>query len=201
MLQRRRIVRDAPLPSSPSERYTKVMPAETGRRWTAREVRELIEAAPLATPRASVRCTSVTCLTTGSSISTRGCSSIGRRGMIVPRSSPIRSCGNPMVRRLRSHSTCARSSHPSSIDASARETTRFHPILTIEARLVIGNGPTSPESPHSSSISASIGTNRIERVDASGSARRDPGRKRGDRNHHDGDDPSRHGHDPGDRGR
>lgn len=27
------------------------MPAETGRRWTAREVRELIEAAPLATPR------------------------------------------------------------------------------------------------------------------------------------------------------
>jgi Uma2 family endonuclease len=27
------------------------MPAETGRRWTPREVRELIEAAPLATPR------------------------------------------------------------------------------------------------------------------------------------------------------
>ena len=27
------------------------MPAETGRRWTAREVRELIDAAPLATPR------------------------------------------------------------------------------------------------------------------------------------------------------
>jgi Uma2 family endonuclease len=27
------------------------MPAEIGRRWTAREVRELIEAAPLATPR------------------------------------------------------------------------------------------------------------------------------------------------------
>jgi Uma2 family endonuclease len=27
------------------------MPAETGRRWTAREVRELIAAAPLATPR------------------------------------------------------------------------------------------------------------------------------------------------------
>lgn len=27
------------------------MPAEVGRRWTAREVRELIAAAPLATPR------------------------------------------------------------------------------------------------------------------------------------------------------
>ena len=51
ILQRRRIVRDEPLPRSPSERYSMAMPAETGRRWTAREVRELIEAAPLATPR------------------------------------------------------------------------------------------------------------------------------------------------------
>ena len=34
---------------------------------------------------ANVRCTSAACLTTGSSISTRALSSIGRHGMIVPR--------------------------------------------------------------------------------------------------------------------
>ncbi len=32
-----------------------------------------------------------------------------------------------------------------------------------------------------------VGANRVERVDASGSTRRDPGRERRDGNHHDGD--------------
>jgi Uma2 family endonuclease len=42
---------DAPLPSTPSAEQIMAMPASIGRRWTAREVRELIAAAPLATPR------------------------------------------------------------------------------------------------------------------------------------------------------
>ena len=46
-----RIVANVSLPRSPSAEYTMAMPAETARRWTAREVRELIAAAPLATPR------------------------------------------------------------------------------------------------------------------------------------------------------
>ena len=42
---------DAPLPGSPSAEQIMGMPAEVSRRWTAREVRDLIAAAPLATPR------------------------------------------------------------------------------------------------------------------------------------------------------
>src|SRR5688572_21486431 len=46
-----RIVPDVSLPSSPSVEQIMAMPVEVGRRWTARDVRELIAAAPLATPR------------------------------------------------------------------------------------------------------------------------------------------------------
>jgi Uma2 family endonuclease len=42
---------DAPLQGSPSAEQIMGMPAEVSRRWTAREVRDLIAAAPLATPR------------------------------------------------------------------------------------------------------------------------------------------------------
>src|SRR5215210_1446472 len=42
---------DAPLSQTPSAEQIMVMPASVGRRWTAREVRDLIAAAPLATPR------------------------------------------------------------------------------------------------------------------------------------------------------
>ena len=45
------IVASAPLPRLPSAEQIMAMPAEVGRRWTAREVRDLIAAAPLATPR------------------------------------------------------------------------------------------------------------------------------------------------------
>ena len=39
------------LPRTPSAEQIMAMPAETGRRWTAREVRALIAESPLATPR------------------------------------------------------------------------------------------------------------------------------------------------------
>jgi Uma2 family endonuclease len=41
----------ASLPPSPTAEQIMAMPAEIGRRWTAREVRQLIEDSPLATPR------------------------------------------------------------------------------------------------------------------------------------------------------
>jgi len=44
------VVHDA-LPFTPSAEQIIAMPAETGRRWTAREVRALIAESPLATPR------------------------------------------------------------------------------------------------------------------------------------------------------
>lgn len=50
-LASRCIVASAPLPRLPSAEQIMAMPAELSRRWTARQVRDLIAAAPLATPR------------------------------------------------------------------------------------------------------------------------------------------------------
>lgn len=47
-------MRYALLPSSPRGGYTMVMPAGASHRWTGREVRQLMAAAPLATPRYEV---------------------------------------------------------------------------------------------------------------------------------------------------
>lgn len=47
----RRMLRDAELSVTPSAEQIMAMPAEVGRRWSAEQVRDLIAASPLATPR------------------------------------------------------------------------------------------------------------------------------------------------------
>src|SRR4051812_50210294 len=48
---RTRMLRDDRLPSPFGAEHIMAMPAVPGRRWSVREVRQLIEEAPLATPR------------------------------------------------------------------------------------------------------------------------------------------------------